>query len=314
MTMRCTRRSVIAAAGLAITGGISRRAMAAEVDDIAMLNHALALEHLQAALYTTAERLGAPGHIGARVASALGGVERAHVAALTEALGPRALPPPLFDLRAAMVDDASFIAHAVAIEDLAAGVHLHHVPRLNSAEHRGLLASIHTVDAGHAAWIRLLAGVTPVVDGLDEPVSATESARTLLASGLARPRPGTASDSPWAAMSFGAAALLAAFPLAPRAIATPGSRTGDRDGGGGSPWVAQIATTAVVSALVAGGLGLRARQNSARRMTIVGPEEGPTVLQRATTPHDDGEPRVAPGGPTAQTGGVNGSPTPRTHR
>jgi len=54
--------------------------------------------------------------------------------------------------------------------DLAAATYQHQLPLISSPGHRALLSSIRTVDAGHAAWIRLRAGVAPVTTALDEPV------------------------------------------------------------------------------------------------------------------------------------------------
>ena len=46
------------------------------------------------------------------------------------------------------------------------------------------------VDAGHAAWIRLLAGVAPTTEAIDRPVSPAEATRLLIGSGLVSTRPG----------------------------------------------------------------------------------------------------------------------------
>jgi hypothetical protein len=281
----CTRRAFLAGLGASavLAWGPQTRADAeiAGDDDDAILNIALALEHLQAAFYSEAKRLGALGPIGSRAAAALGGVERAHVAALTDALADRAAAPPRFDFGGATSDDEAFVRTAVAIEELAAATHLAQLSGLASAEHRGLLASIRTVDAGHASWIRLLAGARPVTHALDEPLGADDAVAMLIGSGIASPRVGAGPDDPWSTAPPAGADLLAAFPLVHPIGAA--HRSGD------SPATARIAAATAVSALVLGGLGLRARRHAHRRIVVVGPDEGPSVLQQAVAPGDGGE-------------------------
>jgi hypothetical protein len=54
--------------------------------------------------------------------------------------------------------------------------------------------------------------------------------------------------------------------------------------GEGHRWGLWVATTAGISAIVLGGLGLRARRDADPRVTVVGPDEGPVVVQRAAAP------------------------------
>jgi hypothetical protein len=285
-----TRRAFIgAAAGAALLAPVATRAAAAE-DDVAILSLALDLEHLQAALYTDAARLRTIGPVGAGVCAAIGGVERDHVALLTEALGSRAAPPPAFDLGDARRDEGAFLRTAVAVEELAAGTHLHALPLLASPDHRALLASIHTVDAGHAAWIRLQAGAWPVTAALDDPVPGPEAVGMLLRGGYARPRPGAPPGDPWSRPAPEGPQLLAAFALGPRPPA-PAPVAGRADGSGdGPPSRLLMAGGGAVSALLAAGLGLglAARRRSRNAVTVVGPDEGPTVSQHAPPPRDPG--------------------------
>ena len=308
MTGPLTRRAFVGALGAgaaALAVGSPALAAAEPGGDAAILNHALALEHLQAALYTRAARVPALGPAVARMTEAMGGVERAHVAALTEALGDSALAPPLFDLSKATAGEDAFIRHAVAIEDLAAATHLHHLPRLSDPALRSLLASIHTVDAGHAAWVRLLAGVAPATEAIDRPVDPAEATRLLIGSGLVSPRPGAPGGGPWA--GDGRPGLLAAFPLGRRPATDPVSTAPrPRPGapaaappGEGHRWGLWVATTAGISAIVLGGLGLRARRGAEPGVTVVGPDEGPIVVQRAGAPAG-----VAAEPGAAQTAGV----------
>ena len=292
MSAHLTRRGFLAGiGGGAVLAAVAPAVAAAQQGgDDALLNLALALEHLQAAFYSEAARLGTLAHRGARAAEEIGAVERAHVAALTGALGAAALAPPLFDFGRATTDDRAFARTAVAIEDLSAATHLALLPRIASPQRRGLLASIHTVDAGHAAFLRLGAGVLPVTAALDDPLDPAEAVRMLLRGGQARPRPGAAAGDPWAAAAGGGAGPLAAFPLGRRpVIANPPAPapvaplTPAPGGGGMSPWIPWLATTGGLSALVVGAIVLHARR-TARRVTIVGPDEGPVVSQQAATP------------------------------
>lgn len=304
MSAHLSRRGFLAGlgAGAALAAGLPAGAAAATADD-ALLNLALALEHLQAAFYSEAERLGALAHRGAQAAEDMGAVERAHVAALTAALGTAAQAPPLFAFGGATSDDRLFARTAVAIEDLSAAVQLALLPRLGSPERRALLASLHTVDAGHAAYLRLAAGHAPVTAALDDPVNPAEAVRVLLRGGHVRPRPGAASDDPWAASPGEGPGLLAAFPLGRRPVVlSPPSPTpvaplveAPEGGGGMSPWIPWLATTGGLSAIVIGAIGVHARR-AARRVTVVGPDEGPVVSQQAATPQE-----VAAEDPAAQT-------------
>ena len=284
---RCSRRAFVAGLGASAIALVSPRAARAEGDrDIAILNFMLSLEHLQAAFYGEAARRGALGAAGTRVARVLGAIERAHVATLTAALGSRATRPPEFDFHGATAHDAAFMRTAVAFEDLGAAAYARQLPLIASPEHVATVAAIHTVEAGHAAWIRLLAGAPPVTDALDSPIADEDAAGLLVRGGFVRPRAGTGAfdpSTPWAAAAPEGPGVLAAFPL------RPSPRTGDRTapstvpaaGSDGLPWGALAGTTAVVSALVLGGIGLRTRHGAGRRVTVVGADEGPPIMQTA---------------------------------
>ena len=321
---RLTRGGFIAALG---TGALAlapapRAHGAAAGGDLSILTFALAVEHLQAAFYTEAERRGGGGALGARVAGAIGGIERAHVAALTEALGSRAAAPPRFDFGGSTADEKDFIRTAVALEDLAAAVHQGLLPRITSGDLRGLLASIHTVEAGHASWIRLVAGVAPVTRPLDDPLGEAEAVALLRRSGVAAPRAGTGRGDPWARPPGEGPELLAAFPLegAPSApVAAPAAPAKAPPGRGASddlPWGALATTTAVVSTLVIGGVGLITRSRSARGVTVVGPDEGPAVSQRVTMPAPEPSAGREEPGVAARTGAGQTEPVsvPRRQR
>ena len=144
------------------------RANAASPSDTAILNYALTLEYLQAAFYTETQRLGAIGAELARVPRQLGGVERAHVAALQNVLGRAAVKRPSFDFRGVTEDQVEFLRTAVAFEDLGAAAYKGQATRVDSPALLAAAVAIHSVEARHAAWMRYLAGFTPAGRAFDE--------------------------------------------------------------------------------------------------------------------------------------------------
>ncbi len=151
---RVSRRTFLAgAAGAAAAAGLPAAALAKEARqaDIDILNFALTLEYLQAAFYTEAERLKALDAVGTEAATKIGAVERAHVTALQHALGPAATHGPLFDFRGATEDDDTFLRTAVAFEDLGTAAYKQQLTRITTPAYISAAASIHTVQARHAA-------------------------------------------------------------------------------------------------------------------------------------------------------------------
>jgi hypothetical protein len=137
--------------------------------DVDILNYALALEYLQAAFYTEAERRRALTGDAATAARVVGAVERAHVQALKDVLGREAVKRPFFDFRGTTEDPDAFLRTAVAFEDLGAAAYKGQAPRIRSPRVLAAAISIHSVEARHAAWIRYLAGVLPAADPFDQP-------------------------------------------------------------------------------------------------------------------------------------------------
>ena len=156
--------AVLAAlAGLALPGSayaLSRR-------DASILNYALTLEHLQAAFYSEADRVGALAGREARITRVLGGVERAHVAAFKDLLGRRATRRPAFDFRGTTEDRDAFVRTAVAFEDLSVEAYKAQAPRIQDDRVLVAAVGIHSVEARHAAWMRRLLGVQPAARAFD---------------------------------------------------------------------------------------------------------------------------------------------------
>ena len=162
--------------------------------DVSILNYALTLEYLQAAFYTEAERVGALRGIAARAAAQIGSVERAHVAALRDALGAAAVARPAFDFQDTTANDDAFLRTAVAFEDLGAAAYKGQLGQLRSREYVAAAASIHSVEARHAAWIRYIAGRTPAADPVDPPISRSEAERIVASTGFIVSSPATSSE------------------------------------------------------------------------------------------------------------------------
>jgi hypothetical protein len=149
--------------------GIARAAQASR--DRAILNYALALEYLQAAFYTEAERLDSLSGPFREQARVVGAHERAHVAALQDLLGSAAIKQPRFNFRGVTEDQAQFRRTAVAFEDLGVAAYKGAAPGIQDPALLAAAIRLHSVEARHAAWIRHLAGALPAPDAFDEPKS-----------------------------------------------------------------------------------------------------------------------------------------------
>ena len=159
-----TRRDVfrkLAAGGTVVTGGLlvgglpqvalgqsARR-------DAEILNFALLLEYLESEFYVRAVDGGALSGDLLGFATVVRDHELAHVRFLQGALGDAAIAKPTFDFRDTTTDPAKFAATALALEDT--GVAAYNGQGSN-LRRRTLpaAASIVSVEARHAAWIRRL--------------------------------------------------------------------------------------------------------------------------------------------------------------
>ncbi len=154
-------------------------ALAQTHNDVAILRFDQALEALQAGLYTEAERLGAlkPETLGwARV---VGAHERAHLQAIKNLLGSKAIKDPTFDYGKVTADESAFLKTAVAFEDLTAALLKWQAPRLDSRAIVAAAVSLHSVETRHAAWIRHLIGLQPAANAFDKPASQHRMAQLI---------------------------------------------------------------------------------------------------------------------------------------
>ena len=102
----------------------------------------------------------------------MGGHERAHVEYLQKALGSAAVAKPTFDFKGTTEDQDMFLATAVVLEDT--GVAAYNGQAANLIGNKAVLAaaaSVVSVEARHAAWVRDIVGKTPAPIWLDTPRS-----------------------------------------------------------------------------------------------------------------------------------------------
>jgi hypothetical protein len=165
-------------AGLLTAGG-AQAAGSLTRNDSEILRFDLALEYLQAGLYTEAERLGAVKPRTLDFSRVVGAHERAHARAIKGFLGSKALPSPSFDYRGVTENDAAFVKSAVAFEDLTAALLKWQAPRLDSRSIVAAVLTLHSVETRHAAWIRHIVGVLPATTAFDQPAPQHQMAELI---------------------------------------------------------------------------------------------------------------------------------------
>jgi hypothetical protein len=188
---RFLRRALVAGGtvvlgGVAI-GGLPRVAVSAPSpeQDARILNFALLLEYLEAAFYGDAERRGLlRGELG-EFARVVGDHERSHVAFLKGALGRAARKPPTFDFGRATSDSQLFSTAAAALEDMMVAAYNGQATNLTTKAFTAA-ATIVSVEARHAAWIRDIIGKTAAPDATDTPLTEAEVRAAMAKTGFVR--------------------------------------------------------------------------------------------------------------------------------
>jgi hypothetical protein len=147
-------------AGGLLIGGLPRLAAAqapSAAQDTAILNFALTLEYLESEFYVDAVKKGALRGETLTFARTVRDHELAHVQALKDALGSAAVAKPTFDFKNTTSDQPTFQATAVVLEDTGVSAYNGQGPNLRKRT-LPAAASIVSVEARHAAWIRRIVG------------------------------------------------------------------------------------------------------------------------------------------------------------
>lgn len=147
-----------------------------QVQDV--LNFALTLEYLEDEFYRTALEKGVVPRNHMAVFSQISRHETEHVATLRGALGAAAVSKPQFDFTAGgkyadiFSNFKTFALVSQTLEDVGVAAYKGQAPALTGGG--ALLTTalqIHSVEARHAAEVRLIRGVRPWIGAFDKPMS-----------------------------------------------------------------------------------------------------------------------------------------------
>jgi Ferritin-like domain len=163
------------AAGGALVVALPRLAASAPspAQDQKILNFALGLEYMEAAFYAEAFAKGKLRGELREYVSTVRRHERAHVAFIKGVLGRQARKEPSFDFGDATSDPKKFTAAAITLEETVIAAYNGQAANLT----KGTLAkaaTIVSVEARHAGWIRAIAGRDPAPEATDQPKTAAE--------------------------------------------------------------------------------------------------------------------------------------------
>ena len=172
-TMAQTRRAFLrkaailgGGAAVAATGAglLASDALAHPASDLEIMNFALTLEYLEADFYDRARR-GEFGNLNRgvqRFAEVLYAHEQAHVDALRAmipAAGGRAVQAPA--TKFPKLNQRSFVETSIVLEQTGVSAYGGAFPLLKSDDVKRAALSIHSVEARHASYARLVAGTLP---------------------------------------------------------------------------------------------------------------------------------------------------------
>jgi hypothetical protein len=183
------RAMVVGGAGIAgaMVAGSPRSTDAAQLSqpDLRALNLILMVEYTENAFYADAlDRDGLRGELR-DYARSVAAQEREHLDFIRSALGGRAEDEPDFDFGDKTANPDAFAAAAGDLEDLAVAAYNGQGTNV-SPQTLAAAATIVSVEARHAAWIRSIVGQPPAPDATDTPQSADEVLDGLQQAGLRR--------------------------------------------------------------------------------------------------------------------------------
>jgi rubrerythrin len=188
---RFLKRALVAGgtllAGGALVAGLPKLAASAQspAQDAEIFNFALLLEQVQAAFYgEAADRAELEPEL-LEFAKVVAQHEREHVSYLQDALGSSAREAPETDFGEATTDPDAFATTAIMLEDLAVAAYNGQAANLTKDALRAA-ASIVSVDARHAAWIRAIVGRAAASQPVDQPLSSAEVMARLDETGFLR--------------------------------------------------------------------------------------------------------------------------------
>ncbi len=194
ITVRSSRRALLSAGGLAAAlatlplvakllqlGDAS--AAPSKAQDARILQLVLQLEYTQVAFYEEAlQQAGLTGELRDFARAALEH-ERQHLAAIRKALGAKAAAKPSFDFGQKVKSPRAFTQAAIQLEDIAVAGYNGQAVNLTKGT-LAAAATIVSVEARHAAWVRAIAGEVAAPDAVDEPMTAKQAAKGLHEVGL----------------------------------------------------------------------------------------------------------------------------------
>ena len=159
--------TAIVAGGVLVTG-LPKLASSAPSQsmDTEILNFLLELEYLQQAFYSEATEGGGLAGELSEFAQAVGVHEDEHVAYLEELLGDDARSSPNFDFGDATTTEEKFAQTAFVLEEVGAGAYIGQGPNLTT-DRVTKVASLVSVEARHAAWIRAILEKNPAPRAAD---------------------------------------------------------------------------------------------------------------------------------------------------
>ena len=162
-----------AGAGLVLNHRPAEQAEAQAATDQEALNLALLVEYAEADFYAEAvRRKKLDGELRA-FAEQVSAQEDDHVAFIRSALGSKARKKPSFDFGDSTGDPDAFADRAAEFEDLAVAAYAGQAGNLSKATLTAA-ATLISVEARHAAWIRSIVGRPPADQPTDTPRNADQ--------------------------------------------------------------------------------------------------------------------------------------------